>query len=94
MRFEVTIPDEIYRQAQRVAEDSGVNFDRFISEAVELHLEDEETVTLTEEQYAAIDAVAPYEPGQQNYTREEVAARARKRTDAWLQAAEITTVLA
>lgn len=57
-----------------------------------MHPKDEETVTLTEEQYAAIDAVAPYEPGQRYYTREEVAARARKRTDARLQAAEITNV--
>ena len=50
MRVEVTIPDQIYRQVQRVVEESGVSLDRFISEAVENHLDDEEPVTLTEEQ--------------------------------------------
>jgi hypothetical protein len=52
---------------------------------------EDEPVILTEEQYAAIDAVPPYQAGQRNYTRQEVRERARKRTDAWLQAAEITT---
>ena len=41
MRLEVTIPDPLFDQAQRVAVESGVSLDRFVSEAMELHLEDE-----------------------------------------------------
>ena len=43
MRVEVTIPDQVYSEAQRLAVESGVSFDRFISEAVELRLDDEPT---------------------------------------------------
>lgn len=41
MRLEVTIPDQIVDQAQRVAVECGVSFDRFVSDAVELHLDNE-----------------------------------------------------
>ncbi len=58
------------------------------------HLEDEEAVILSEEDYAAIDAVPPYDPSKRYYTSQEVLERARKRTDAWLQAAETTTLTA
>ena len=40
MRPEVNIPDQLYGQAQRVASEIGVSFDRFTADAVELHLED------------------------------------------------------
>jgi hypothetical protein len=54
------------------------------------HPETEETEIWSEEDYAAIDAVAPYEQEKRYYTAEEVLERARKRTQAWLQAAETT----
>lgn len=41
MRLEVTIPDQVYNQAQRVAVETGVSFDRFVSKPVELHLDDD-----------------------------------------------------
>jgi hypothetical protein len=41
MRLEISIPDPIYTDAQRVATELGVSFDRFVSEAVELHIDDE-----------------------------------------------------
>jgi len=40
MRLEVTIPDQILSQAQHMALKAGVSFDQFITEAVELRLED------------------------------------------------------
>lgn len=55
------------------------------------HLEAE---TWTDEDYAAIDAVAPYEPGQRVYTAQEVLERAKKRTQAWQDAAETPTLSA
>ena len=51
----------------------------------------EETEIWTEEDYAAIDAVPPYNPENRYYTAEEVLERAKKRTQAWLQAAETLT---
>jgi len=44
--------------------------------------------TWTAEDYAAIDSVAPYDPEKKSYTAQEVLERARKRTQAWQQAAE------
>ena len=41
MRLEVIIPDQLFSEAQRMAEQTGVSLDRFVSEAVELHLGDE-----------------------------------------------------
>jgi hypothetical protein len=41
MRLEVSIPDQLVGQAQRAASEIGVSFDRFVTEAVQLHLEDE-----------------------------------------------------
>ena len=51
---------------------------------------DKEPIQLTVEELAAIDAVAPYEPGK-GMTAEEAHRRARKRTEAWMQAAAPTT---
>jgi hypothetical protein len=56
--------------------------------------EAEKAEVWSEEDYVAIDAVAPYEPGQRYYTADEVLERARKRTQAWIQAAETTTLTA
>jgi hypothetical protein len=55
--------------------------------------ETEETEIWTEEDYAAIDAVAPYEPGK-GISFDEALERARKRTKAWMQAAEPTVISA
>jgi hypothetical protein len=41
MRLEVTIPDSIFDQAQLAATESGVSFDRFVADAVELCLGNE-----------------------------------------------------
>ncbi|AIE85703.1 hypothetical protein [Fimbriimonas ginsengisoli] len=48
-----------------------------------------EPVTLTPEELAAIDVVAPYEPGK-GMSAEEAHRQARKRTEAWMQAAAPT----
>lgn len=41
MRLQVTIPDQLFIEAHRVAEEAGVSFDYFVSEAVAHHLESE-----------------------------------------------------
>ncbi len=54
---------------------------------------DKKPVKLSSEELAAIDAVAPYEPGK-GMTAEEAHELARKRTRAWMLAAEQTTISA
>ncbi len=54
---------------------------------------EKEPVTLTAEDLAAIDAVAPYEPGK-GMSAQEVRESARKRTEAWMQAAAPTILSA
>ena len=56
MRLEVTIPDQVYRQTQRIAVENGVSMDRFVSDAVALDLEDkpEPPLRLTTDQIAAV----------------------------------------
>jgi hypothetical protein len=41
MRLEITIPDPIYSNAQRVATEMGVSFDHAVSDAMEIYLADE-----------------------------------------------------
>lgn len=55
--------------------------------------ENEEAEIRTDEDYAAIDAVAPYDPSKRYDTAEEVLARAKKRTQAWQPAADPTALI-
>ena len=53
---------------------------------------DPKPIKLSPEELAAIDAVAPYEPGV-GVTANEAREIARKRTRAWMEAAEKTTTI-
>lgn len=52
MRLEVTLPDPLYGELERVSTQTGVSFDRIIREAVQLHLYDvgHKRLTLTDSQ--------------------------------------------
>ncbi len=54
---QISIPDPLYVEAQRVADANGVSLERFIREAVQLHRHDEPelgTLRLTTEQVVLI----------------------------------------
>ena len=87
MRLEVTIPDQVYSQAQRVAVESGVSFDRFVSDAVELHLDDEPRGPIpTLELIAGLrQAEADIDSGK-GLTMEQVDKSLAVKRAAWLQA--------
>ncbi|AIE85997.1 hypothetical protein [Fimbriimonas ginsengisoli] len=87
MRLEVTISDQLYSQAQRVAVEIGVSLDRFVSEAVELRLEDEPSgPKVTPELVAALrKAKADVEAGNGRTMAQVEESLAAKRA-AWLQA--------
>jgi len=40
MKVEVIIPDPVFHEAERAAERTGVSLDRYLSEALVLHLKD------------------------------------------------------
>jgi len=54
MRFEVSIPDQIVSQAERVAVESGVSLDEFVSDAMELRLDIENGPIPTPELIASL----------------------------------------
>lgn len=87
MRLEVTIPDQLFDQAQRVAVERGVSFDRFLSEAVEFRLEEEPAVPVpTPELIAALrKAEADIRAGH-GLTMAQVEESLAERKAAWLQA--------
>lgn len=54
----VAIPDPLYAEAQRAAEAHGVSFERFVSEAIRLHIYDDldepGALELTDEQASMV----------------------------------------
>jgi len=88
MRLEVSIPHQIYRQAQRIAVENGVSMDRFVSDAMALHLDDnpEPPLKLTVEQIAAVRRSQAEIKSGSGRTLAQVEVSLAERRAAWLQA--------
>ncbi len=85
----VLLPDTLYFEAQRAAEAAGVSVERFVRDAVQLHLHDEPgtgSLQLTREQVAVIrQSQADIKAGN-GLTIEQVKAEWIEHRAAWIQA--------
>jgi metal-responsive CopG/Arc/MetJ family transcriptional regulator len=41
MLVEINLPDELHRQAERIAQKEGISLDQFIADAIEIYLGDD-----------------------------------------------------
>ena len=86
---QVSIPDPLYVEAQRAAEANGVSVERFVREAVQLHLYDEAETSareLTPEQVAIIrQSQADIKAGK-GMAIEQAKAERMAHLEEWLQA--------
>lgn len=87
MRLEVTIPDQLYSQARRAADETGVSFDRFIADAVSLHVEEEREGPLpTPELIASLKKAETDVDAGNGLTMAQVEQSLATKRAAWLQA--------
>jgi hypothetical protein len=86
MRLEISIPDPIFSNAQRVATEMGVSLDRFVSNAVEIMADDYDGPDPTPELIASLrQAQADVKAGR-GRTMAQVEERLAATKAAWLQA--------
>ena len=86
MRFELTIPDQVYRRAQKRSVESGVSMERRFSDAVALHLIDKNNgPEVTPELLASLRAAEADMAAGRGLTPEEVRLNLERRKLAWLQ---------
>jgi len=90
MKLEVKIPDELYSQVQRFVYSNGISVDRFMSDAVRLHLSDDleepQNLKLSLEQVTNLrEAQAAIKSGG-GLTIRQVEQRLADKKTAWLQA--------
>jgi hypothetical protein len=87
MRLEVTIPDHLASQAQRAASETGVSFDRFVADAVQLHLADDyDGPEPTPELIASLRKAQADVRGGKGRTMAQVEESLAAKKAAWLQA--------
>jgi hypothetical protein len=88
MRLEVTIPDQVYRQAQLMAVETGITIDRLVSDAVTMHLEvdSEPPLKLSAEQIAKVRQSQAEIKAGNGRTMAQVEESLAERRAAWLQA--------
>ena len=86
MRFELTIPDQVYRRAQKRSVETGVSMDRLFSDAVAHHLIDEDSgPEVTPELLASLRAAEADIAAGRGLTPEEVRLNLEQRKLSWLQ---------
>jgi len=86
--YEVRIPDHIYRRAAEAAQAHQVSLEVFVSEAVQLHLQDDPENydhLFTPDVLSELDAiVAAVDSGGKTFAEDEVEAHFDERRKAWL----------
>jgi len=88
MRIEVTIPDPVYAEAQRLAAVHGVSFDMVVAEAVQGYVQDDLSTierNFTPDVLAALDRAGAEADAGQVMTFEQYERESRMKRDAWLR---------
>ena len=87
MRLELSIPNTVYSQAQRIAKQSGLSVERFVLDALRLHMEsaagDEGAVVLSPEQVAAVHAAQEDVKAGRVFTPSEIRAHFQAKHEGW-----------
>ena len=89
MRLEITIPDQLYSQAQHAAASLGLSVDRYMADALQVHLREEkhgpDALRLTSEQAAFIRKGQAEVKAGKFLTMEQVEERSAADTAEWLE---------
>jgi hypothetical protein len=89
MRFEVTIPDPLFAGAQRAAAANGLSLEAYVTDAVQLRLQDEPSDDMawffTPDRVMEIREAAAEARTGNNLTPEQVEAHFAAKKAAWLE---------